>query len=174
MHHLLTAKVAMLMHDEDYIALITRQFKKFLWKKYSYHQKLNKGKFGKHRKVASNVICFECTKLEHVKADCPTLNVHPSMEKGEEKAKFKKGKRVRKAFWADSASDSSETEAEEETTNLCLMARDDLHQSDEEEVCELTYEKLFDIFEKIHSSYRKFKKVHDSLKFEFLNLKKKA
>ncbi|KAL0906404.1 hypothetical protein M5K25_024896 [Dendrobium thyrsiflorum] len=75
-------------------------------------------------------------------------------------------------FWADSASDSSETEPEEEATNLCLMAGDELHQSDEEEICDLTYEQLFNIFEKIHSFYRKLKKVHASLKLEFLNLEK--
>ncbi|KAL0903311.1 hypothetical protein M5K25_027680 [Dendrobium thyrsiflorum] len=85
-------------------------------------------------------------------------------DQGEEKLKFKKGKKIQKAFWTDSAYDSSETEPEEETTNLCLIAGDDLHQSNEEE--------LFDISEKIHSFYRKIKKVHASLKLEFLNLQK--
>ncbi|KAL0907692.1 hypothetical protein M5K25_022122 [Dendrobium thyrsiflorum] len=65
---------------------------------------------------------------------------------------------------AYSSSDSSETEAEEETTNLYLMARDDVR--------ELTYEQLFYISEKIHSSYKKLKKVHASLKLEFTNLEK--
>ncbi|KAL0910878.1 hypothetical protein M5K25_018974 [Dendrobium thyrsiflorum] len=41
-------------------------------------------------------------------------------------------KKLQKAFWADSASDSSETAAEEEVTNLCLMA-DNLDHSDQEE-----------------------------------------
>ncbi|KAL0919770.1 hypothetical protein M5K25_011888 [Dendrobium thyrsiflorum] len=51
------------------------------------------------------------------------------------------------------------------------MAGDEIQQSDEEEVCDLTYEQ-FNISEKIHSSYRKLKKVHASLKLEFLNLEK--
>ncbi|KAL0928704.1 hypothetical protein M5K25_000619 [Dendrobium thyrsiflorum] len=79
---------------------------------------------------------------------------------------------MQKAFWADSASDSSETEPEEEATNLCLMAGDEIQQSDDEEVCDLTYEQLFNISEKIHTSYRKLKKVHASLKLEFHNLEK--
>ncbi|KAI0524441.1 hypothetical protein KFK09_003810 [Dendrobium nobile] len=71
----------------------------------------------------------------HVRADCPTLQDHSSKEKGEEKPKFRKDKkRLQKAFWADSAFDSSELEPEDETTNLCLMAEDHLDQSDEEEV----------------------------------------
>ncbi|KAL0909947.1 hypothetical protein M5K25_020859 [Dendrobium thyrsiflorum] len=37
-------------------------------------------------------------KPDHVKADCPTLKAHPSKEKGEEKPKFKKGKKIQKAF----------------------------------------------------------------------------
>ena len=89
-----------------------------------------------------------------MKADCPLLKSHSSKEKSEEKSKGRKDKKkFQKAFWADSASDSSETEVEEETTNLCLMAGDNLGHSDQEEVCELTYDQLFDISEKIHTSY---------------------
>ncbi|PKU75804.1 hypothetical protein MA16_Dca018305 [Dendrobium catenatum] len=51
-------------------------------------------------------------------------------EKGEEKLKFKRGKRkMQKAFWADITSESSKKDAEEEITNLCLMANDNLDQS---------------------------------------------
>ncbi|KAI0529349.1 hypothetical protein KFK09_001896 [Dendrobium nobile] len=58
----------------------------------------------------------------------------PAKEKGDDKAKYKKGKtKTQKAFWADSASESSEEEAEEEVTNLCLMANDNLDQLDQDE-----------------------------------------
>ncbi|PKU71764.1 hypothetical protein MA16_Dca008293 [Dendrobium catenatum] len=57
-----------------------------------------------------------------------------SKEKSEEKPKFRKDKkRIQKEFWAESASDSSETKPEEETTNLCLIAEDHLDQCEEEE-----------------------------------------
>lgn len=113
--------------DDDDIALITRQFKKFLRKKHMHHQKWNKSKRNKNPKVSSDVIYFECKKPEHVKAYCPILKAHPNKEKGEEKPKFKNDKRIQKAFWVDITSDSSETEVEEETINLYLMAGDDLH-----------------------------------------------
>ncbi|KAI0524473.1 hypothetical protein KFK09_003843 [Dendrobium nobile] len=63
----------------------------------------------------------------------------PTKDKGKEKAKYKKGKmKTQKAFWADSASESSEEEAEEEVTNLCLMANDNLDELDQDEFFSLT------------------------------------
>ncbi|KAI0502597.1 hypothetical protein KFK09_017551 [Dendrobium nobile] len=116
----------------DEIAFITRQFKSFLRKKQKHHQSWRKGKDHKHVKGSSDVVCFECRKPGHVRADCPTLQDHSSKdkEKCEEKAKSRKGKKkIQKGFWAESDTDSSETELEEETTNLCFMGED---QSDEE------------------------------------------
>ncbi|KAL0916058.1 hypothetical protein M5K25_013541 [Dendrobium thyrsiflorum] len=71
-------------------------------------------------------------------------------------------------YFVFNALPGGEAPGKEDTTNLCLIAGDDLHQSDEEEVCKLTYEQLFQISEKIHCSYRKLK----NLKLEFLNLEK--
>ncbi|KAI0492032.1 hypothetical protein KFK09_026297 [Dendrobium nobile] len=120
--------------ESDEIAFITRQFKSFLRKKQKHHQSWRKGKDHKHVKGSSDVVCFECRKPGHVKADCPTLQNHSSKEKekGEEKAKSRKDKKkIQRGFWAESGTDSSETEPEEETTNLCFMGE---NQSDEEEV----------------------------------------
>ncbi|KAI0502650.1 hypothetical protein KFK09_017606 [Dendrobium nobile] len=84
------------------------------------------------------------------------------------KPKFRKDKkRLQKAFKADSASDSSKTEPEEETTNLYLMGGDHLEQSDYEEVCKPTYDQLFEIFRQAsRSSLRatldpRFREVED-------------
>ncbi|PKU80366.1 hypothetical protein MA16_Dca005897 [Dendrobium catenatum] len=52
------------------------------------------------------------------------------------------------------------------------MANNHLEQSDQEEVCQPTYDQLLEICEKIHASHRKIKKTHTSLKLEFLNLQK--
>ncbi|KAI0496347.1 hypothetical protein KFK09_022663 [Dendrobium nobile] len=58
-------------------------------------------------------------KPSHIKTDCPKLKATPSKEKVEEKPIIKNGKKkFQRAFWADSASDSSKTEKDEEVTNL--------------------------------------------------------
>ncbi|KAI0488629.1 hypothetical protein KFK09_028468 [Dendrobium nobile] len=87
-------------------------------------------KLSKEETKASSKL--EERKPGHVRADCPTLQDHSSKEKekGEEKAKSRKDKRkIQRGFWAESGTDSSETEPKEETTNLCFMGED---QSDEE------------------------------------------
>ena len=145
--------------DEDDIALMTRQFRSFLKRKQKRRQQWNRGKFNRNGKVSNEVICYECRKPGHIKTDCPKLKATPSKEKVEEKPMVKKGKKkFQRAFWADSASDSSETEKEEEVTNLCLMA-DNVDQSDQEEVCDLTYDELFEVSEHMHDAYRKMKKM---------------
>ncbi|KAI0516137.1 hypothetical protein KFK09_008809 [Dendrobium nobile] len=132
--------------ESDEVAFITRQFKSFVRKKQKHHWR--KGKDYKHSKGSSDVVCYECRKPGHVKANCPILQDHSSKEKekGEEKPKFKKDKkRVQKAFWAESGTDSSETEPEEETTKLCLMGEDHLEQSDEEKIFCLVGDALTDL-----------------------------
>ncbi|KAI0496425.1 hypothetical protein KFK09_022741 [Dendrobium nobile] len=122
-------------YENDNVVFITRQFKSFLRKKQKDHQKWKRGKDSKKYKSSSDVVCFECRKSGHVKTSFPTLKEHPNMENCEEKPKYMKDKkRSQKTFWADSTSNSSETEAEEETTNLCLMADNQYEQSDQEEV----------------------------------------
>ncbi|PKU79827.1 hypothetical protein MA16_Dca016272 [Dendrobium catenatum] len=60
---------------------------------------MEKGKDNKNYKNSSDVVYFECRKLGHVKADCPTLKDHSSKEKGEEKPKVRKdNKRFQKAL----------------------------------------------------------------------------
>ncbi|PKU77259.1 Retrovirus-related Pol polyprotein from transposon TNT 1-94 [Dendrobium catenatum] len=158
--------------EDDEIALMTRQFKNFLKRKQKRHQNSwNKGKSSRTNKVSSDTICFECRKPGHLRADCPNLKSQPTKEKGDDKGKYKRGKtKTQKAFWADSASESSEEEAEEEVTNLCLMANDNLDQLDQDEVCQLSYDELLLISENIHDSYRKLKKMHAKLNIEFSSL----
>ncbi|KAI0494003.1 hypothetical protein KFK09_024134 [Dendrobium nobile] len=117
---------------------MTRQFRSFLKRKQKRHHHWNRDKFNRNAKVLNEVICYECRKPGHIKTDCPKLKGTPSKEKVEKKPIVKKGKKkFQRAFWADSASDSSETEKEEEVTNLCLMA-DSLDQSNQEEGCSHT------------------------------------
>ncbi|KAI0529098.1 hypothetical protein KFK09_001644 [Dendrobium nobile] len=159
-------------YESNDIALITRQFKSFLRKKHKHHQNWRKDKDNKYSKGFSDVVCFEFRKPEHVRADCPTLQDHSSKENGEEKPKFRKDKkRLQKAFWADYASDSSETEPEDETTNLCLMVEDHLDQSDKEEVSQLMINCSKFVRKFMHHT-KKLKKTHASLKLELLNIQK--
>ncbi|KAI0519727.1 hypothetical protein KFK09_007186 [Dendrobium nobile] len=116
--------------ESDEVAFISRQFRNFLRKKQKHHWR--KGKDNKYSKGSSDVVCYECRKPGHVKADCPILEDHSSKGKGEEKPKFMKDKkRLQKAFWVDSTSDSPEMEPEDETTKLCLMADDHLDQEED-------------------------------------------
>ncbi|KAI0488426.1 hypothetical protein KFK09_028257 [Dendrobium nobile] len=123
--------------ESDDVALIMRQFKSFLRNKHKNNQRWNKGKGSKNFKNFNDIIYFKYWKPGHVKADCPTLKAHSSKKKREEKPNFKKDKnkkRFHKAFRADSTSNSSETEAEKEITNLCLMVDNHLCQSDQDKI----------------------------------------
>ncbi|KAL0928199.1 hypothetical protein M5K25_000069 [Dendrobium thyrsiflorum] len=130
------AKKKVNTEENDNIALMTHQFKNFLKRKQRRHQNnWNKGKSSKNIKISSDTIFFECRKSGHLRAECPNLKARLIKEKGEEKPKYKKGKlKTQKAFWADSGSESSEAEAEEEVMNLCLMANNNLDQSDQDEM----------------------------------------
>ncbi|KAI0516093.1 hypothetical protein KFK09_008765 [Dendrobium nobile] len=97
------------LKSEDYMRVFTRATSKEIW------DRLKPG---------------------HLRADCPNLKSQPAKERGDDKDKYKKGKmKTQEAFWADSASESSEEEAEDEVTNLCPMANDNLDQSDQDDGC---------------------------------------
>uniref|UniRef100_UPI002ED869C2 hypothetical protein n=1 Tax=Streptococcus anginosus TaxID=1328 RepID=UPI002ED869C2 len=102
-------------------------------------------------------------KTGHYKADWPTLKGNPSKEKFEKKQPHKYNNRLKKnqkAFWADSDEESTTSEAEKEEVNLCLMAEGETSSSDEDQVCEPTYEELYTMFEKLHDSYTSLKKKY--------------
>ena len=154
--------------DED-IALLTRNFKKFL-----KFKKFNKGKFRKDGKKEDDrpwkhkkdqIICFECKKPGHKVADCP-------MKKS--KNKFKK--KAMKATWSDSDSSSSEEEEEEkEMSNLALMAIGDdddlLDESDDEKVQNsFEFDELLDTFNELHELYDMLRKKYRILKKEHSSL----
>ena len=61
------------------------------------------------------IVCYECTKLGHIKFECPLLKKQHLM---------KPNKKAMVATWSDS--DASDDEFyDDEVANLCLMALDD-------------------------------------------------
>ncbi|XP_028770066.1 uncharacterized protein LOC114727528 [Neltuma alba] len=77
------------------------------------------------------IICFECKKPGHIKADYPQLS--KLKDKDKRKEKFKKKKAFVTSIWEDSSSKEDDND-NEETANICLVAQDD-KDSKTDEVC---------------------------------------
>ena len=90
--------------DEDgEIAMLTRNFKKFLRKQYTLRTRnFNKKYEEDGKKKTKEVTCYECKKSSHIRSECPKLK---SKNKG-----AKDRKKAFKATWDD----SFESEKEEE------------------------------------------------------------
>jgi len=116
--------------NEDEIALMTRQFRKFLKyrkgkmtgkKKFSPGKKnISSSNFNKNHKPDENVICYRCNKPGHMKGECP----ENKKEKHKRFQKYKKPKAM-VATWSDE--DTSEEEEEKkssssESEEVCFMA----------------------------------------------------
>uniref|UniRef100_A0A2N9HBY9 CCHC-type domain-containing protein n=1 Tax=Fagus sylvatica TaxID=28930 RepID=A0A2N9HBY9_FAGSY len=99
--------------EEEEIALMTRNFKKFLKKKKGFGRRFpkkgeNKGESSKNETPT----CYKCKKQGHYKNECPQVN--------KENMKYKK--KALKATWDDSnESDSDNNSSDNEVANLCLL-----------------------------------------------------
>jgi cell division protein FtsB len=99
--------------EEEEIALMTRNFKKFLKKKKGFGRRFpkkgeNKGESSK----TETPTCYKCKKQGHYKNECPQVN--------KEKVKYKK--KALKVTWDDSdESDSDNNSSDNEVANLCLL-----------------------------------------------------
>jgi hypothetical protein len=99
--------------EEEEIALMTRNFKKFLKKKKGFGRRFpkkgeNKGESSKNETPT----CYKCKKQGHYKNECPQVN--------KENMKYKK--KALKATWDDSdESDSDNDSSDNEVANLCLL-----------------------------------------------------
>ncbi|KAI0497222.1 hypothetical protein KFK09_020444 [Dendrobium nobile] len=128
------AKITAITESKD---LNTYSIDNLLGSLIAYEQGVNQRNLDAGEKKKEKIITLKAHKSDsessrkpgHVRTNCPTLRDQSSKGKGEEKAKKDK-KKNQKSFWAESSTDSSETEPEEETTNLCLMGKD---QNDQEE-----------------------------------------
>lgn len=97
--------------------MLTRNFNKFLKKKYSSKTRdFNKKYEGAGKKKTKEVTFYECKKPGHFKSECPKLKFK---SKG-----VKKRKKAFKAIWNDS-SESEKEEEQQKVANLCFMALED-------------------------------------------------
>ena len=66
--------------------MLTKNFKKFLRKKYSSRiRDFNKKYEGEGNKKAKEVICYDCKKLGHIQSECPKLKFKNNEAKDKKK-----------------------------------------------------------------------------------------
>ena len=90
--------------EDDNVAMLTRNFKKFL-RSQNFHKKYEED----GKKKTKEVTCYECKKLGHIRSECSKLK---SKNKG-----AKDRKKAFKATW-DDFSESEREEEKEEVANL--------------------------------------------------------
>jgi hypothetical protein len=116
--------------EEEEIALMTRNFKKFLKKKKGFGRRFpNKGESSK----TESPTCYKCKKQGHYKNEFPQVN--------KEKMKYKK--KALKVTWDDSdESDSDNNSSDNEVTNLCLLGyinESNISEDEHTSFCPLTF-----------------------------------
>ena len=104
--------------DDEEFAMMAKRFKRF-FRKGGQRFNQRRDDFKKNSKEVpqkkEQIICYECKKPGHIKAECPKLRKF-SKDK-------KKGKKAMIAAWGESESESSsDEERDSEVANLCFMA----------------------------------------------------
>ncbi|MQM05546.1 hypothetical protein Taro_038363 [Colocasia esculenta] len=110
--------------ENDEMAMLTRQFKKFLKFKRkgsgnlkSFQKKDSSSKFDSNRK-SNMIVCYECKKPGHMREECPELK----KKLKEDKFTFKKAKAML-ATWSDEDEDEDAQATSRYEEIHCLMAR---------------------------------------------------
>ncbi|GAV83553.1 LOW QUALITY PROTEIN: zf-CCHC domain-containing protein/UBN2 domain-containing protein, partial [Cephalotus follicularis] len=135
-------------NDPRKILLDKKNFSKRQLKK--FQSKGDTSKDGKNEKV----ICYECDKPGHIRANCPKLK----------KKKDNVKKKAMIETWSDSNESSFDEEENEEVTNIAFMAMEDN--------CEVTTSSLS--YNELQCEYDEILYVFNDLNGEYLLLKKIA
>ena len=143
--------------EDEAIAMMVRRFKKF-YKKDQGFKKFQKGSSSYESKKP--VICYECEKPGHIKAECPQLN-----NKDKEKKKFSKYKKKAyvSSIWGNDSSDEDEDDDEEEKANICLVAQEQ-QESDEVDDSQPSYNELFAEYNLVQFEFEKLAEKYLALK----------
>ncbi|KAG6662692.1 hypothetical protein CIPAW_03G261000 [Carya illinoinensis] len=152
------------------VAMITRRIQRFLKKNRTPPRKSFKKFSKKDSGKNDTLICYKCTKPGHIKPDCPLL-----------KKDRNKGKKAMKATWDDDSSSSDSEASNEESANLCLMAKDDIEVTNLDNIENPSYEELQNVLEEIYEEFKKLgikytalKKKNSSLTNEIEILRKES
>ena len=155
--------------DEE-VAMITRRIQRFLKKNRTPPRKSFKKFSKKDSGKNDTLICYKCNKPGHIKPDCPLL-----------KKDRNKGKKAMKATWDDDSSSSDSEASNEESANLCLMAKDDIEVTNLDNIENPSYEELQNVLEEIYEEFEKLgikytalKKKNSSLTNEIEILRKES
>ena len=107
--------------EQDDVAMITRQVRKFLKKKKTSQGNFKEAKRNHIHKCESSkerdIICYECKEPDHMRGECPKL-----LRKIKKERHNKRKAMV--ATWSDEDSDTSSS-SEDQKENLCLMTIED-------------------------------------------------
>ena len=139
---------------EEELVLLMKNFNKILKKK-KFGRKLSRKDQIKGESSKDNIICFGCNKPGHYVSECPKnqRTSSPPIKKFNKKPK-------KKAMVAETWSDDEVIDSDSNEDYRCLMARED---SDDDEVSELSYDELYDVYGELLSAFKKSVKKNSIL-----------
>ncbi|KAG2669880.1 hypothetical protein I3760_14G056800 [Carya illinoinensis] len=135
------------------VAMITRRIQRFLKKNKTSPRKSFKKFFKKDSGKNDILICYKCKKSGHIKPDCPLL-----------KKDRNKGKKAMKVIWDDDSSSSDSEASNGESTNVCLMAKDDIEVTNLDNIEDLSCEELQNVLEDVYEEFEKLDIKYTALK----------
>ena len=150
--------------EDDDFALLARKFKRFMKKgRFNQRRSFRKEKDQKDANSSSEIRCFECKKLGHMRNECPQLK--------KKDLKEKKVKKKALAVWSEEDLSSSDDSQDEEVANVCFMTKleNEVTSQTPNLILEFTFEELHDVFNELLSECEQMNIKNNDLK-KMINL----